>query len=52
MVLGIYHIHLTHQQEVKLSETAKEADVTWDDSALTITVNPMEVRQGGGEKVK
>uniref|UniRef100_A0A8C4NTI3 Calsyntenin-2 n=1 Tax=Dicentrarchus labrax TaxID=13489 RepID=A0A8C4NTI3_DICLA len=43
VVLGIYRIHLTHQQEVKLAETAKEADVTWDDSALTITVNPMEV---------
>lgn len=50
VVLGIYRIHLTHQQEVKLAETAKEADVTWGDSALTITVNPMEVRgccQGG-----
>lgn len=43
VVLGIYRIHLTHQQEVKLAEAAKEADVTWDDSALTITVNPMEV---------
>uniref|UniRef100_A0AAQ5YK35 Calsyntenin-2 n=1 Tax=Amphiprion ocellaris TaxID=80972 RepID=A0AAQ5YK35_AMPOC len=43
VVLGIYRIHLTHQQEVKLAESAKEADVTWDDSALTITVNPMEV---------
>ncbi len=43
VVLGIYRIHLTHQQEVKLAETAKEADVTWDESALTITVNPMEV---------
>lgn len=44
VVLGIYRIHLTHQQEVKLAETAKEGDVAWDDSALTITVNPMEVR--------
>uniref|UniRef100_A0A672H7H8 Calsyntenin-2 n=1 Tax=Salarias fasciatus TaxID=181472 RepID=A0A672H7H8_SALFA len=43
VVLGIYRIHLTHQQEVKLAETTKETDVTWDDSALTITVNPMEV---------
>ncbi|XP_075906018.1 calsyntenin-2-like isoform X2 [Nelusetta ayraudi] len=45
VVLGIYRIHLTHQQEVKLAETAKEADVTWGDSALTITVNPMESLQ-------
>lgn len=46
VVLGIYRVHLTHQQEVKLAETAKEADATWDDSALTITVNPMEVGTG------
>lgn len=43
MVLGVYRIHLTHQQEVKLAETARDAEETWDDSALTITVNPMEV---------
>lgn len=43
VVLGIYRIHLTHQQEVKLEESAKDGDVAWDDSALTITVNPMEV---------
>eukprot|EP00066_Takifugu_rubripes_P017818 XP_011607084.1 PREDICTED: calsyntenin-2-like [Takifugu rubripes] len=35
-------IHLTHQQEIRLEETAKEAGTSWDDSALTITVNPME----------
>lgn len=44
VVLGIYRIHLTHQQEVKLADATKEGDVTWGDSALTITVNPMEVR--------
>jgi len=39
VVLGIYRVHLTHQQEVRLAEGAKEAE----DGALTITVNPMEV---------
>lgn len=43
VVLGIYRIHLTHQQEIKLEETAKEEDTSWDNSALKITVNPMEV---------
>uniref|UniRef100_A0A1A7XKA9 Calsyntenin 2 n=1 Tax=Iconisemion striatum TaxID=60296 RepID=A0A1A7XKA9_9TELE len=42
VVLGIYRIHVTHQQDVRLAETTKVADVNWDDSALTITVNPME----------
>uniref|UniRef100_A0A3B5LE79 Calsyntenin-2 n=1 Tax=Xiphophorus couchianus TaxID=32473 RepID=A0A3B5LE79_9TELE len=45
VVLGIYHIHMTHQQEVKQGETAKEAETNWDDSALTITVNPMEASE-------
>lgn len=45
VVLGIYRIHLSHQQEIKLEEAAKEAGTSWDDSALTITVNPMEVRE-------
>uniref|UniRef100_A0A673A6C4 Calsyntenin-2 n=1 Tax=Sphaeramia orbicularis TaxID=375764 RepID=A0A673A6C4_9TELE len=56
VVLGIYRIHLTHQQEVKLNETAKEGDESWDNSALTITVNPMEVgglgTDGRDKKVK
>ncbi|XP_036006121.1 calsyntenin-2 [Fundulus heteroclitus] len=42
VVLGIYRIHVTHQQEVRQVETTKEADANWDHSALTITVNPME----------
>lgn len=46
VVLGIYRIHVTHQQEVKLNETTKETDAAWDNSALSITVNPMEVGQG------
>lgn len=48
VVLGIYHIHVTHQQEVRLEDTTKEEDESWDDSALTITVNPMEVGESFG----
>lgn len=42
VVVGIYRIHLTHQQEMKVVQTTKDTDETWDESALTITVNPME----------
>ncbi|XP_061774858.1 calsyntenin-2-like [Nerophis ophidion] len=42
LVLGVYHIHLTHQQQVKMSEAAKEEDGAWDKSGLSITINPME----------
>ncbi|KAJ3590748.1 hypothetical protein NHX12_008697 [Muraenolepis orangiensis] len=34
VVLGIYRVHLTHQQEAKLMENKDEA---WDDLALSIT---------------
>uniref|UniRef100_A0A3Q2QZE1 Calsyntenin-2 n=1 Tax=Fundulus heteroclitus TaxID=8078 RepID=A0A3Q2QZE1_FUNHE len=50
VVLGIYRIHVTHQQEVRQVETTKEADANWDHSALTITVNPMEVGGGRNEE--
>uniref|UniRef100_A0A8C5G9L2 Calsyntenin-2 n=1 Tax=Gouania willdenowi TaxID=441366 RepID=A0A8C5G9L2_GOUWI len=49
-VLGIYRIHLTHQQEMKLAESIKEPDETWNDSALTITVNPMEAAEDGSDE--
>lgn len=45
VVIGVYRIHATHQEESREDEDgAKEPAEDWEKSALTITVNPMEVR--------
>lgn len=44
VVIGVYRIHATHQEGSREDEDeVKDPEVDWDNSALTITVNPMEV---------
>uniref|UniRef100_A0A4W6F637 Calsyntenin-2 n=1 Tax=Lates calcarifer TaxID=8187 RepID=A0A4W6F637_LATCA len=44
VVIGVYRIHATHQEGSREDEDeVKDPEADWDNSALTITVNPMEV---------
>lgn len=41
IILGVIRIRAAHQRTN--AEETQDSEMTWDDSALTITVNPMEV---------
>lgn len=44
VVIGVYRIHATHQEGSREDEDeVKDPEEEWNNSALTITVNPMEV---------
>uniref|UniRef100_A0A8C6SW70 Calsyntenin-2 n=1 Tax=Neogobius melanostomus TaxID=47308 RepID=A0A8C6SW70_9GOBI len=44
VVIGVYRIHATHQESSREDEDEpKDCEMDWDNSGLTIIVNPMEV---------
>lgn len=45
VILGVFRIRSIHRRGEGTRTGAKEGSSQWDDSALTIIVNPMEVKK-------
>ena len=46
IVLGVIRIRAAHQRTQIVTADGERAEMEWDNSALTIRVNPMEVEVG------
>ena len=47
IVLGVIRIRSAHNRTQEVRDVEEKQEMEWDNSALTITVNPMDQESGG-----